>query len=103
MKTEIKAFVIFLVVAHLFQFASGQSLGWAERIGGVDNDRSVGMAIDDNKNIYVTGNFEGHADFDPGPAIYNLSASGNDAFVSKLDSNGSFVWAKQIGGYGSAY
>lgn len=104
MKTEIKAFIIFLVVAHLFQFASGQSLGWAERIGGVDNDRSVGMAIDDNKNIYVTGNFEGHADFDPGNGSYFLDATAYwDAFVLKLDSAGNFCWAKKIGSTGNDF
>src|SRR5207247_4738949 len=37
--------------------------------------------------------------FDPSPATYNMIAAGsNDIFISKLDSSGNFIWAKQFSG-----
>ena len=54
------------------------------------------MALDAAGNVYTTGRFGGTVDFDPGPGTFNLTAGGADVFVSKLDSNGSFVWAVDV-------
>ena len=54
--------------------------------------------LDNNGNLYTTGYFRNTVDFDPGPGTYNLSTSGFNVFVSKLNANGDFVWAKQMGG-----
>ena len=45
-------------------------------------------------------NFFGQVDFDFGPGTYNLTETGNqrDIFISKIDTGGNFIWAKQIGG-----
>ncbi len=81
--------------------ASGNFL-WAVRLGGVGVDNCQHMTIDGSDNIYITGYFQGTGDFDPGPANFPLtSAGGNDVFVSKLDANGNFVWAKRMGGTAS--
>ena len=72
---------------------------WAVKAGGADYDFGSAISIDTLGNVYVTGYFGGTADFDPGPAAYNLSSFGGwDVFVMKLDKNGDFVWSKQIGG-----
>jgi hypothetical protein len=72
---------------------------WVKSIGGVGGDSSHSIAVDAIGNIYTTGRFSGTVDFDPGIGIFNLTATGNEAiFVSKLDSDGSFVWAKSLGG-----
>jgi hypothetical protein len=64
---------------------------------GLDFGRS--LAVDDSGNVYYTGEFQGTVDFNPGGGTFNFtSAGGKDAFISKLDAFGSFVWAKQIGG-----
>ncbi len=47
-------------------------------------------------NCYVSGHFEGHADFDPGPAYSNAYASQNHNFILKLDSSGNFQWVKLL-------
>jgi hypothetical protein len=45
----------------------------------------------------VTGAFSGNADF----GTYNLTSAGSrDIFVEKLDSTGTVVWAKRMGGTG---
>jgi hypothetical protein len=72
---------------------------WAKNMGGVNSDWSISIALDSSGNVYTTGDFSGTADFDPGTDTYNLtSAGGPDIFISQLDNNGNFVWAKSIGG-----
>jgi gliding motility-associated-like protein len=74
---------------------------WAKQMGGADVQQGITVATDISGNVYTAGNFRSTADFDPGPCVYNMtSASGNidDAYISKLDANGSFVWAKQLSG-----
>ena len=72
---------------------------WAKGMGGTGTDFSWGIAVDSSGNAYTTGYFVGSADFDPGAGTANLTSSGlEDMFISKLDSNGGFVWAKKIGG-----
>jgi len=72
---------------------------WAKKIGGLNEDRAFATTVDIYGNVYTTGDFSGTVDFDPGPGINNMTAfSSHDIFISKLDSNGSFLWAKQMGG-----
>ncbi len=72
---------------------------WAKRIGSsTSNDQGLGIALDISGNVITTGIFHGTADFDPGEGTSNLTSDGTDIFVSKLDSDGNFVWAKRMGG-----
>src|SRR5687768_5655223 len=59
---------------------------WAKQLaGGIQWCYSA--TLDNNGNLYTTGYFGNELDFDPGPGAYNLSTSGYDVFVSKLNSN----------------
>lgn len=81
--------------------ASGNYV-WAKRMGGTSGDFGRSIALDASESVYSTGFFRGTADFDPGPATFNLTDAGNsDIFVSKLDASGNFVWAKRMGGANS--
>lgn len=72
---------------------------WAKSLGGTDIDQATSISVDGYGFVHTTGYFSGTADFDPGAATANLTSNGfQDAFVSKLDANGDFVWVKQIGG-----
>jgi len=72
---------------------------WAKKTGGGFNDRGVSITLDSVQNIYTTGSFAGTVDFDPGIGSVSLVAAGSQAiYINKLDSNGNFVWAKNIGG-----
>jgi hypothetical protein len=72
---------------------------WAKGMGGTDADYGYDVAIDANGNVYTTGFFSGTADFDPSPNTFNLTSAGYwDIFISKLDNNGNFIWAKRVGG-----
>jgi hypothetical protein len=80
------------------------NLLWARSFGTPAlNDAGSGIAVDASGNTYVTGNFSGTVDFDPGPGTYTLTAGTTDMFVLKLNSAGNFVWARNVGGAGSAY
>ena len=82
--------------------ASGNFV-WAKQTGGVGADEGFSIAIDGTGNVYTTGVFQsGPVDFDPGVGIFNMSGlGGNDAFISKLDASGNFVWAGQLSGTSS--
>jgi hypothetical protein len=72
---------------------------WAHGVGGRGLEEARGIAVDSAGSVYTTGQFNGTMDFDPGAGIVNLtSAGGFDFFVLKLDADGSFVWARSMGG-----
>lgn len=81
--------------------ASG-NFAWAITMGGAGgNDRGLSIALDGSGNIHTTGQFQGACDFDPSISVYTIQASGQggtDAFISKLNATGNFVWATSIGG-----
>jgi hypothetical protein len=77
---------------------------WAKNIGGMYSDYGNDIAIDLLGNVYITGSFKGTADFDPGVGVYNLTSnSGDQIFISKLNSSGAFVWAKNMRGIGNGF
>ncbi len=77
---------------------------WARRAGGpASNDYGLDIAVDIYSNIYVTGIFQGTADFgDPSePGYTQLVSSGSfEIFIAKLDTDGNFLWARKAGGSG---
>ncbi len=95
MKKTISA--VFLFAAVLISNAQAPTFQWAKQIGGTDYDSGSAVAVDASGNVYTTGYFAGTVDFDPGPGTTTLTCTGNyDAFLTKLDAYGNFVWAKNI-------
>jgi hypothetical protein len=80
---------------------TAQNHAWAKNMGGSGADVGQAIAVDGSGNVYTTGFFNTTADFDPSTATFNLTATGIDGFVSKLDASGNFLWAKRIGGTAS--
>jgi len=96
--------ITFLLIFISVSDAPAQAPGWmwARSVGSVGNDVCESIAVDDSGNVFITGSYEGTADFDPGPGVFNLTSQGIlDVFVLKLDPNGNFVWAISIGGTGT--
>ncbi|MES2478034.1 MAG: SBBP repeat-containing protein [Bacteroidota bacterium] len=75
------------------------NLVWAKQISGNANSESpTGIRVDDAGNCYITGFLVGTMDFDPGTKVNNLSSLGEeDVFLLKLNTDGDFIWVKQIG------
>ncbi len=64
----------------------------------VDEDGMVifSVAVDEVDDVYLTGEFEGTIDFDPGPGTLEYTAiepDEYDAFAVKLDNSGALIWA----------
>src|SRR5262245_30750022 len=88
--------------AFIAKYAADNSLLWARRMGSDDPDLDVtdpfesakSLAVDVSGNVYLTGECVGSADF----GQFTLTSAGSaDAFVTKLDASGNFVWANRWG------
>ena len=67
---------------------------WATGFGGTNNDRGWGIAVDTNRNCYVTGFFNSTNFLIGGVTLTNFSPNGNNSvFVAKLDTDGNLLWA----------
>ncbi|HEX6428217.1 MAG TPA: SBBP repeat-containing protein, partial [Niastella sp.] len=78
---------------------------WAKSAGSITAEFVHGITSDAAGNVYVTGEFNGTVDFDPGPGTQILTATGADIFICKFDASGNLVWVKSInqeGGYSIA-
>jgi len=72
---------------------------WAKRFGNDNLDFASSMVMDSSGNIYLTGMFKETVDFDPGTDTFYLTSNGGwDFFILKLDANGDFIWAQNLGG-----
>jgi secreted PhoX family phosphatase len=81
------------------KYSSSGAYQWANAIGGTSDDYGSGIGVDGSGNAYVTGYFQGTADFDPSASTQNrTSAGGIDIFVAKYSSSGAYQWANAIGG-----
>jgi hypothetical protein len=81
----------------LSKFDPSGNFLWAKTWGGsYYQDVGFGVASDSSGNAYITGSFLNAVDFDPGPG--EDWHDGNGVFLSKLDSSGSFLWARTWGG-----
>ena len=82
----------------LAKYNSLGQLSWAKSIGGSNYDKVHDIALDDNGNIYIIGQFSGAMDFDPLSGSYMLtSAGGEDIFLARFDPNGNLYRAINLG------
>ncbi len=88
----------------ILKLSSDGELIWAKQITGNDLVRGWEIALDDAGNVYIGGTFEGTADFDPGPGVYNLTTDPVYAtmlFVVKLTNSGEFIWGRHYASGGT--
>jgi hypothetical protein len=77
--------------------ANGNTL-WAKKFGLTGENYARGIDSDGEGSIYVSGVFETQITF----GSLNLNSNGQkDIFLTKFDSNGNAIWAKNIGGEGN--
>lgn len=95
--------IVFFVITFqtiLIHAYAQNKMGWVNGIGATGNDVAYSIAVDSFGYVYTTGSFVGTVDFDPGPAVVNLTTPNNvsDIFITKMDSAGHLIWARSIGG-----
>lgn len=86
---------------YIAKYDASGNFVWAKGIiGGTWYDHGYSILVDGTGNVHVVGRFYyqgGARDFDPGPGTFFLTADWEDIFILKLDNNGNFIWAKDIG------
>ena len=68
---------------------------WSKVFGGQGPDRALGVAVDYDFQIVVTGWFTDDVDFGNGPV---KSAGGKDVFIAAFSPSGSPLWSQGFGG-----
>ena len=80
------------------------NLTWVKQFDGPYTDLNWSLALDKSGNVLTTGFIQGKVDLNPGTAVFYLpedNTGGAHTYVSKLDKDGNFVWAKVFKGEGS--
>lgn len=90
------------------KLSSSGDFVWAKHFGGPGRSFVGGLDVDDFGNVYTVGYFQDTVDFDPNAGVYNVYSNGifnflpwnsqvtTDIFLSKLNKDGEFVWAKML-------
>jgi hypothetical protein len=99
----IKSFLFTLAISGLMSGLNAQNFEWAKQFEGINGSaqsQGKAIAVDNSGNIYSTGVLFGSVDFDPGPGSTILTAGigSVDIYVTKSDSAGALIWAKQFEG-----
>ena len=75
---------------------------WTKVIGGSGYDYGTSLAVDSTGNVFIFGVFEGLVDFNPGTGVSDVAeltaTIDSEVFVTKLTSDGDYVWAQQLPG-----
>ena len=75
------------------KFNKNKELQWVTPITGRASGEGHHVTIDANKNVYVTGFFEGTLDFNG----TQLLSKGKEAFLARLDQSGKITWGGVVG------
>ncbi len=78
----------------LVKYDSAGTFEWAQSFGNNAAQAGIGVAVDGQGRVGVTGSFGGTIAFG-GDLL--TSAGGNDMFVAVLDKDGAHVWSKRFG------
>lgn len=83
---------------YIQKLSPSGNLKWVVAFGSKKEDLIYSVATDNGGNIYATGLFQDTTDFNPGAGVNKLTTKNQSFFILKLDSNGNFLWVKQIDG-----
>ncbi|MEP7119311.1 MAG: hypothetical protein ABJE95_00135 [Byssovorax sp.] len=72
---------------------TGKTL-WAKAFGNPADQAGYAVAVDQNGNVFITGQIVGGVNF--GGGVVSAGA-GNNLFVTKLDATGNHLWSKAFG------
>jgi hypothetical protein len=72
---------------------TGQAL-WAKQVGGTQPINGTHIAVSSAGELYLTGGFEGTAEFDSITVTDPSDGSGDSGFVAKFTTDGTALWAR---------
>jgi hypothetical protein len=90
---------------YLSKFTPDGTFQWVKTWGPTNGSAEGYNVVVYGNYLYVAGDFRGDCDFNPwgAPDVHlnhGTAPYGFDAFLSKFDLNGTFIWAKTWGGEG---
>jgi hypothetical protein len=92
--------------------SSAQQAQWAHFLGSSQGGKGVDISVDSQGNVYTVGGYgynvlsaQNPIDFDPGPGVFAFTPalSGGASYISKLNAQGNFVWARSFAINGQGY
>lgn len=90
------------VDAFVSKFNDAGTHQWSRTWGGAGYERGYSVAVDNNTGaVYISGFFSSDTDFDPGAGTDMHYSHDGSAYLSKLNSNGAYLWAETW--WGTAY
>jgi hypothetical protein len=81
--------------AYVARLSSAGQWTWVAQAGGSHWDKGFGVCADAAGDVYVAGTFRNTATF--GTTLLTATGSNNDGWLAKLDGNGQWQWAVQMG------
>lgn len=84
---------------YIAKYTPDGKLLWAKSIGGSNLDQANNLAVDKDGNVILGASFSSSSiDCDPGTGVFTVNSNGGeDALVLKLDTDGNFIWARNVG------
>ena len=82
----------------IIKFDANSTYQWTKTFGGAGWDGPYNLETDAAGNLYTSGLFAGTSDLDPTDGIENHTSIGPvDIYVTKLNADGTFGWARTLG------
>ncbi len=72
------------------------NLLWQRSFGSSSTEIVSDLELDENGKVYISGQFSGDLDFDPGPGTTTNDPGSRGAFLSAFDTQGDFLWATTV-------
>ena len=88
--------ILQILVIFLFQPGKAQNWNWAKGFGGQGFETIPSMKVDDQGEILIAGSFNETVNFG---STSLESIQGSDAFLAKLDPQGTPLWAISAGSF----
>lgn len=100
MEISLKKIIILFTTLLVSVYCIAQNFQWAKAAGWIGQDAARSVAIDDDGNVYIAGQFGGHSQFD---TIFCYGHGTYDAFLAKYNTVGDIQWVKFAGGPNEDY
>ncbi len=99
-KNTLQTIIIVFGLLKCNLLLSQYTYNWTAQFGGSNTDFAYAVAVDNEGNVISGGEFLFTVDFDPSESgEANITSVGlNNGYISKLDANGNYVWARSIAG-----
>lgn len=99
-------YILSIILVFLSYGVNAQLVNWSVQHSTADQDHEANpagahLAVNSQNEVYSVGIFFDTVDFDLGPGIAEfVGESSTDSYITKRNSNGDLIWAKEFDGSG---